>query len=102
MPSPIDYKVFAKAELLDKELPGLNSCNKSFFVNDPGMDIELFCDVLQGKSRPYVPPEFRRTVFDTLHSLSHPGVKATGKLIGECFVWPDYKKEVTECGLVVV
>ncbi|GFR29531.1 hypothetical protein TNCT_320531 [Trichonephila clavata] len=33
MPSPIDYKEFAKAQLLDKELLGLNSCNKSLKLN---------------------------------------------------------------------
>ncbi|GFQ78054.1 transposon Ty3-G Gag-Pol polyprotein [Trichonephila clavata] len=99
MLSPIDYKEFAKAQLLDKELLGLNSCNKSLklnFVKVPGMDVELFCGVSQGRCRLFVSAEFRRKGFDTLHSLSHPGVKDTVKLIGERFARPNYKNEVAE------
>lgn len=96
MPSPIDYKEFAKAQLLDKELINLNSSLKLNFIKVPGMETELFCDVSEGKCRPYVPPEFRRQIFETLHNLAHPGVKATVKLVGERFVWPNYKKEVAE------
>ncbi|GBL99759.1 hypothetical protein AVEN_249783-1 [Araneus ventricosus] len=60
------------------------------------MDTELFCDVLTGRCRPFVPKEFRRRIFETLHNLSHPGVKATVKLVGDHFLWPDYKKQVAE------
>uniref|UniRef100_A0A1X7UEF2 Integrase catalytic domain-containing protein n=1 Tax=Amphimedon queenslandica TaxID=400682 RepID=A0A1X7UEF2_AMPQE len=37
---------------------------------------------------PVVPPSFRRSVFDTLHSLSHPGIRATQQFISARFVWP--------------
>ncbi|GFY48483.1 protein IMPACT [Trichonephila inaurata madagascariensis] len=80
MPSPIDYKEFSKALLLDKELLGLTSCDKSLklnFVKVLGMDFELFYerDISQGRYRPYVPPEFRHRILDTLRSFSHPGVQ---------------------------
>ncbi|KAK3703111.1 hypothetical protein RRG08_002969 [Elysia crispata] len=42
---------------------------------------ELVCDVSTGRPRPIVPPDFRRTVFDVFHNLSHPGVKATVKMV---------------------
>jgi transposase InsO family protein len=32
-------------------------------------------------------------VFDSLHSLSHPGVKATTRLITQRFVWPSVNKD---------
>ena len=35
---------------------------------------------------PYVPPSFRRAVFDSLHSLSHPGIRATQRLVTAQFV----------------
>ena len=48
---------------------------------------ELVCDVSTGHPRPIVPPDFRCTVFDVIHNLSHPGVKATVKMVSDKFVW---------------
>ncbi|GBN22276.1 hypothetical protein AVEN_108545-1 [Araneus ventricosus] len=39
------------------------------------MDTELLYDVSTGRCRPFVPKEFRLKIFETLHNLSHPGVK---------------------------
>ena len=36
---------------------------------------------------------FRRHVFDTLQGLSHPGAKATVKLMSQRFVWPGVRKD---------
>ncbi|GBM19123.1 Pro-Pol polyprotein [Araneus ventricosus] len=55
-----------------------------------------FCDISTGRCRPFVPKEFRLRIFETLHNLSHPGVKATVKLVGDRFLWPGYKKQVAE------
>ncbi|GBO01107.1 Transposon Ty3-G Gag-Pol polyprotein [Araneus ventricosus] len=99
MPSPIDYKEFAKVQLSDEEFQLLNSCTNSLkfqLLKVPGMDTELFCDISTGRCRPFVPKEFRRRIFETLHNLSHPGVKATVKLVGDHFLWPGYKKQVAE------
>ena len=54
-------------------------------VSDQGP--ELLCDISTGSPRPIVPHDFRRSVFNTVHSLAHSGVKATVKLISEKFVW---------------
>ena len=35
------------------------------------------CDTSTSKHRPIVPPSMRRLVFDSLHAISHPGMKAT-------------------------
>ena len=55
---------------------------------------ELVCDVSTGCPRPIVPPDFRRTVFDVVHNLSHPGVKATVKMVSDKFVWHGMRKQV--------
>ncbi|GBM44203.1 hypothetical protein AVEN_257140-1 [Araneus ventricosus] len=60
------------------------------------MDREIFCDISTGSCRPFFPKEFRRRFFETLHNLSHPGVKATVKLVGYRFLWPGYKKQGAE------
>ena len=56
---------------------------------------ELVCDVSTGRRRPIVPPDFRRTVFDVVHNLSHPGVKTTVKMVSDKFVWHGMRKQVS-------
>ena len=41
------------------------------------------------------PEQHRRSVFDTLHSLSHPGVAASVKLITARFFWPNVRRAIT-------
>jgi cleavage and polyadenylation specificity factor subunit 1 len=53
----------------------------------PGTSVELYSDTSSGKPRPYV-PSLRLQIFNSLHSLSHPGIKATAKLVSQRFVWP--------------
>ena len=62
----------------------------------PTADITMLCDVSTGTPRPYIPPKFRHMIFNSLHSLSHPGVKATQHLITECFVWPNINRDVKQ------
>ena len=44
--------------------------------------------------RPFVPTNLRRLVFNSLHSLSHPGIRATLHLVTSKYVWPSIKKDV--------
>ncbi|MBM3939179.1 MAG: hypothetical protein FJ333_11085, partial [Sphingomonadales bacterium] len=48
---------------------------------------DLLCDISTGVRRPLVPVSCRRRVFDMIHSLSHPGIRATRRLITSRFVW---------------
>nr|VZH92711.1 unnamed protein product [Spirometra erinaceieuropaei] len=52
------------------------------------------CDVSTHFHRPFVPSHMRRAVFQTLHGLSHPGIRASQKLLTERFVWPGMSKDV--------
>ena len=60
----------------------------------PTTDGTFMCDMSTGTPRPYVPEPFRRVVFDTLHSLAHPGVRATQRLITAHYVWPRINADV--------
>ena len=42
----------------------------------------------------HVPPEFRHAVFDSLHSLFHPGIQATQHLITARYVGPGMNSDV--------
>lgn len=54
----------------------------------------ILCDTSTGSPRPFVPDTMRRQVFDALHGISHPGIRATQKLIAHRFVWPSMNKDV--------
>nr|VZI38648.1 unnamed protein product [Spirometra erinaceieuropaei] len=54
----------------------------------------ILCDVSTPFHRPFVPASMRRAVFQTLHGLSHPGIRASQKLLTERFVWPGMNKDV--------
>lgn len=43
--------------------------------------------------RPFVPTTMRKLVFDCIHSLSHPGIRATQKLLTSKFVWSSINKD---------
>jgi len=43
--------------------------------------------------RPFITQQYRMQIFKTLHGLAHQGVKATTKLITQCYVWPSIKED---------
>jgi hypothetical protein len=46
-----------------------------------------------GKHRPCGPAPLRLQVLQSAHDLSHPGTRATAKLVAQCFVWPGVQKD---------
>ena len=54
----------------------------------------MWCDVSTRVWRPVVPKDFRQQVFDTIHGLVHPEVRATTRLVSNRFVWPGLATEV--------
>jgi transposase InsO family protein len=51
-------------------------------------------DTSSGVFRPLVPEAFRRPIFDAVHGLAHPGIRATRRLIASRFVWPGLASQV--------
>lgn len=47
-----------------------------------------------GLERPFVPAVLRKEVFSALHSLNHPGVNASRKLVADRFVWPHMNRDI--------
>lgn len=95
----IDFKALQEAQKGDTELEtflGGSGSLQMKLLRIPGTDVNLFCDVSTATARPFVPRQFRRTIFDALHQLSHPGAKATTKLVTQRYVWPSVKKDCRE------
>lgn len=82
----------ADIQKLQSEPTGLKLADRQVQEGGP----HLLCDISTGCPRPLVPVLWRRRVFDALHSLSHPGVRASVKLVSSKFVWPGLRKDVKE------
>jgi len=94
--SRLDYHALANSQEWGTELQDIPESGPELrleCVPIPGTDIRLYLTNPSPQSRPFITTSFRRQVFDTLHGLSHPGTKATFKLMSQRFVWPGVGKD---------
>ncbi|GFX21415.1 uncharacterized protein K02A2.6 [Trichonephila clavipes] len=97
--STTDLQHLADSQTKDEELKTLISSNDLSIKLKPlkmGNALEIFCDVSREKVRPYVPEELRFEEFRSLHNLSHPGIRATKRLIQDRFFWPSMLKDIAK------
>ncbi|GBL74419.1 Retrovirus-related Pol polyprotein from transposon 412 [Araneus ventricosus] len=99
LPYAVDFQKMAEEQQTDPELQDILSSNTTSLVLQPlpvGEPlVTLHCDVSLGRIRPFVPDNFRRKVFTNLHSLSHPGIRASVRMVSERYVSPSMKADVT-------
>jgi cleavage and polyadenylation specificity factor subunit 1 len=94
--TPVTHDALAKAQANDEELQKCLVCDTTMQLNKilvAGTSVELYCDTAHNRTRPFVPSSLRQQVFDSLHSLSHPGIKEKTKIISQRFVWPSIQKD---------
>ena len=96
--SVIDPSTLAEMQKVDDELKGLMQREKSekskFQLQSfQILDFQLVFETSTKHNRPYIPEPLRRTVFDKLHNLSHPSVRATRKLLSSRYFWPNLNKD---------
>ncbi|GFY29403.1 retrovirus-related Pol polyprotein from transposon 412 [Trichonephila clavipes] len=95
-----DFEALSKAQREDNELQSFQNDEKFSLVFkrvlSPVSDTELICDTSTGSPRPFVPFNFRRTLFEHFHNLAHPGVAASFQLIASRYVWPNMRKTVKD------
>ena len=95
----VDDTSLAQAQSSDQELIQLRNSPS------PGTSLQWSCrqftpslylhgDVSTGTFRPYVPASHHKAVLDQLHGLSHPGVRASVRLLASSFFWPGLQKDV--------
>ncbi|BHF76059.1 hypothetical protein SprV_0501915700 [Sparganum proliferum] len=93
----IDFTLMAEAQRSNGELSQYRHEDSSLRLQDVPLSTgtgTITCDLSTGHERPFVPATLRRRVFDALHNLSHPEVRATVKLITDRFVWPNINRDV--------
>ena len=96
----IDANLLATEQLKDTDLQHFCTSDSTGLVLQrfpiPGSDKLLSCDVSTGRKRPFVPAPLRKDVFNSLHSNSHPGVKASTKLVTDNYVWPRIRADIRQ------
>ena len=50
-------------------------------------ELQLLCDFSTGLPRPLLPPAFCMAAFTAVHSLAHPGIRATQSLMSKRWLW---------------
>lgn len=94
----IDYKELARDQRKDSELQDVLKSETALTLE---LHDNIYCDTSTGRTRPFITPKFRKQIFSKMHNLSHPGARATAKLVADRFVWPgmqkDCKKWTKEC-----
>lgn len=83
-----------KSLLLDAGNCSGNNALKS--VNFPESNVAIICNETNGTLRPFIPKNCREIIMTKLHGLSHPGKRATTKLIQQRYFWPGMRKDCTE------
>ena len=77
---------------LFQSMTSLKLCERAI----PNLGFLLLGDTSTGKFCPTIPNSLQTTIFERMHNLSQPGIKATQKLIGERFVWPNMRRDIAE------
>ena len=78
----VDYRKMAEIQQRDPETASYRTAITALRWEEVELDgFKLLCDVSAGEARPLVPAEMRKEVFEMVHGLSHPGTKATVKIM---------------------
>ena len=97
-PPVLDFDAMAMAQQEDRQIHALQSSPSSSLQIQPmpllPSGSSILCDTSTGTPRPLVPLSWRRTIFDSLHSLSHPGIRATRRLLTSQYAWPGINADV--------
>lgn len=95
----VDFVALAAAQANDASLQRVPGTDNSLVIEripiGPAQTM-LLCDTSTGRPRPLVPLDWRRRIFDALHGLSHPSIRASRTLVAERFVWPGLRKDVAK------
>lgn len=93
----IDYRSMALAQAEDPEIPAYRTDVTGLVLEDVPFGptgTTLLCDVSTGQARPIVPSSRRCRVFEAVHNLSHPSIRATRTLVASKFMWHGLHKQV--------
>ena len=86
-----DLPALAEQQAMDEEIEAHKGKLATYTISP---DLNIWCDKATPYPRPYVPVACRAAIFDSLHSISHPGVKGTLRLIKQRYYYPNMDKDI--------
>lgn len=99
----INIQAFVAAQKADSEMmqfieesKSRNSKLQFSFMNIPLIPDKIWCETSTGTPRPFVPTQLKKVIFSKLHGLSHPGTRASRKLVTAKYFWPSMNKDVAK------
>lgn len=94
--SSLDFAAVAADQPGDDELQQLlnNPALQMKRITLPGTTVTLYADVSTRNVRPYLPQRHRYQAFRQLHDLSHPGIRASQRMMTARFIWEGINKDV--------
>ena len=99
-PTSLDLDHLASAQQADPDLLAFSSQPHSWLqispLTLPGATSTVLCDMSTGTPQPVVPQSLRKPIFESLHKLAHPGVRASRQLVTTRYVWPSMNKDIAE------
>ena len=93
----LDYLSKKWQSALQQLCPKVDALRHSSALNIVSVPISgffLLCDSSTGVLNPLVPESIQRKVFDNIHKISHPGKRASRRLVSRRFVWEFLSKDV--------
>jgi transposase InsO family protein len=90
----VDFAEMARQQVLCKQVQLLVSSPSLRVVQFPVVGAHLWCDISTGSPRPLVPAVFQFAVFNAIHGIAHPGIRATRRLVSARFVWKNMASDL--------
>jgi transposase InsO family protein len=91
----IDYARMATMQPTCQDVADMCNSPSLFIVEREVGGITLRGDMSTGTFRPLVPAAMRTEVMESIHAVSHPGTRATVRLVSARFCWPRLAASVT-------
>lgn len=95
-PTVINFEEVSQAQEIDTQISQLlnENATKIKAIGMPGSNKKIYCEISTDFARPYLPESFRKVAFDSVHNLSHPGIRTTRKMVAKRYFWPSMNKDV--------
>ena len=92
----VDFVALARSQGTCGDVARMRSSDKLELQLVEVEGVQLWCDSSTVVLRPLVPLEHRRTVFEAVHGLAHPGFRASRRMVTSRFVWPGCSADVAK------
>jgi len=90
---PVDFSEMAAAQSSCPDIAVMSTSPSLCIVSRLVEKVSVLGDVSTGVFRPLVPVAFRKQVFQHLHEINHPGIRASCRLVCNSFCWPHMSRD---------